>query len=80
VLERAAVLAGPGTAIEREHLHLDGTAPPRAPGARLTEADVVRALATTSGNQKAAARLLGVSRPTLIKYIARFGIGRPRKR
>ena len=38
------------------------------------------ALERTSGNQKEAAKLLGISRRTLINKIEAYGIARPRKR
>ena len=41
---------------------------------------VLAALERTSGNQKEAAKLLGVSRRTLINKIEAYGIARPRKR
>jgi two-component system, NtrC family, response regulator AtoC len=89
VLERAVVLAGERALLEPPHIVVSGrAAPPAAPAAaavgagarRLDQGELTSALAATAGNQRAAARLLGVSRPTLIKYIERFGLGRPRKR
>jgi len=50
---------------------------PEGPGGE-ERARVTRALAACGGNQSAAARLLGVSRGTLIERIARFGLPRPR--
>ncbi len=41
---------------------------------------ILSALERTSGNQKEAAKLLGVSRRTLINKIEAYGIARPRKR
>jgi transcriptional regulator of acetoin/glycerol metabolism len=57
-------------------------AAPVAPAGRgpLDRARITDALAATAGNQKAAARALGVSRPTLVRHMDRLGIGRPRKR
>jgi len=49
---------------------------PAEPGGKLTAAAVPGRARATSGNQKAAAARLGVSRPTLIKYVERYGIGR----
>ena len=43
------------------------------------EKAIREALAKTSGNQSAAARLLGIGRHALIKRIEAYGIGRPRK-
>ena len=85
VLERAVVLANGGP-IESEHVMLDrrtsrapsAPAPSAAPS-RLTRDDVLRALASAGGNQKQAALALGVSRPTLAKYMDALGIARPRK-
>ena len=44
------------------------------------KAQILSALEKTSGNQKEAAKLLGVSRRTLINKIEAYGIARPRKR
>ena len=41
---------------------------------------ILQALEKTSGNQKEAALLLGVSRRTLINKIEAYGIARPRKK
>jgi transcriptional regulator with GAF, ATPase, and Fis domain len=41
---------------------------------------ILQALERTSGNQKEAAKLLGISRRTLINKIEAYGIARPRKR
>jgi len=41
---------------------------------------IQEALAACSGNQTYAARMLGISRGTLLKRIEKYGIGRPRKR
>ena len=41
---------------------------------------ILQALEKTSGNQKEAAKLLGISRRTLINKIEQYGIARPRKR
>jgi DNA-binding NtrC family response regulator len=41
---------------------------------------IVTALERTSGNQKEAAILLGISRRTLINKIEAYGIARPRKK
>ena len=41
---------------------------------------ILAALERTSGNQKEAAKLLGISRRTLINKIEAYGIARPRKR
>jgi transcriptional regulator with PAS, ATPase and Fis domain len=86
-LERAAVLAGNQPAIEAAHVVLDApimratpTTPNTTRSGKLDKAAIERALASTSGNQKEAAKLLGVSRPTLLKYIDLYGLGRPRKR
>jgi len=43
-------------------------------------AQIMSALERTSGNQKEAAKLLGISRRTLINKIEAYGIARPRKR
>ncbi len=41
---------------------------------------ILQALERTSGNQKEAAKILGISRRTLINKIEAYGIARPRKR
>jgi DNA-binding NtrC family response regulator len=41
---------------------------------------ILGALEKTSGNQKEAAKILGISRRTLINKIEAYGIARPRKR
>jgi transcriptional regulator with GAF, ATPase, and Fis domain len=69
------------------------SAPPPAPGSGAGGAgdlraqreywekqQILQALERTSGNQKEAAKLLGVSRRTLINKIEAYGIARPRKR
>jgi len=90
VLERAVVLAS-GCAIDVAHLGLDAdtgerarATPPRTDLRHDLEAvertRIVEALARHGGNQKAAARELGISRPTLLARLDRYGIARPRKR
>ncbi len=66
------------------------TAPPRAtaPAAgslqdsveEVERARIIQALEECVGNQSRAAKLLGISRGTLIKRLDRYGIPRPRKR
>ncbi len=48
--------------------------------AMLERPRIEQALASTSGNQTEAAKLLGISRRTLINKIEAYGIARPRKR
>ena len=52
------------------------------PGKRriITPTEILSALNRTNGDQAEAARLLGVSRRTLINYLDRFDLPRPRKR
>ncbi|MGO9709096.1 MAG: sigma 54-interacting transcriptional regulator [Polyangiaceae bacterium] len=60
-----------------------GAASPRIPSAPLApeeRARVVSALAQCSGNQTHAAKLLGMSRRTLVSRIEAYGLPRPRKR
>jgi DNA-binding NtrC family response regulator len=40
---------------------------------------IADALAETGGNQTRAAKLLGISRRTLVNRLSRYGISRPRK-
>jgi DNA-binding NtrC family response regulator len=58
---------------------------PEAPAASLDEATdersrIIAALMQCAGNQTHAARLLGISRGTLVTRIAEYAIPRPRKR
>ncbi len=90
VMERAVVLAGDGPVLP-EHLQL-APALPGADAATRTEPElvnelrelerqrVVDALRAVAGNQSRAAKLLGISRGTLISRIQEFGLPQPRKR
>jgi transcriptional regulator with GAF, ATPase, and Fis domain len=55
-------------------------APDTPPFAEDERARIIRALDQCAGNQTHAARLLGVSRRTLISRIERYQLPRPRKR
>jgi two-component system, NtrC family, response regulator AtoC len=57
-----------------------GLADLRAQRENWEKQQILQALEKTSGNQKEAAKLLGVSRRTLINKIEAYGIARPRKR
>ena len=75
-----AVIHAPGPAIELEDLppELLERAPPVGGGSDLPAGErerIVEALARTGGARKAAAALLGVSRATLYRRLAQFGIG-----
>ena len=87
VMERAVALSRGGP-IDVAHLMLparraagDAATPrsTRPKGAADERALILDALTRTSGNQKEAASLLGISRRTMIKKIERHDIGRPRK-
>jgi two-component system, NtrC family, response regulator AtoC len=82
-MERAFTLATTG-AIEPEHLMLPDAAAESAGSlnddlARQEKTRVLDALRRAKGNQTEAAKLLGVSRRTIISKIEAFGIDRPRK-
>ena len=87
VIERAAVLCT-NARIEVEDLLLPdagsgfGTASgrSRSTGAETERARIVDALNTCAGNQTRAARLLGMSRRTLIMRLDSLGIARPQRR
>ena len=82
VVERAVVLSRGSRQLDVEHLVLAGadeTASAAASGDPEKQR-VLDALARTAGNQTEAAKLLGVSRQTLIKRLEALGIARPRKR
>ena len=81
--ELAPELASTSSARERERAPITdasslGYGPPES--GRLGERDsVVSALAQCAGNQTQAARVLGVSRRTLVKRLEEFALPRPRK-
>jgi DNA-binding NtrC family response regulator len=85
VVERAAVLCK-GPTILPEHLALPrqarsapaALAPPTDP-AQQERARIMKALQACAGNQTQAARVLGISRRTLINRLIEYGIRRPRK-
>jgi DNA-binding NtrC family response regulator len=89
VMERAVVLSG-GRRIESAHLQLAAPparkAPPtlaaQPPGSDGSDerARIIAALEACAGNQTSAARLLGMSRRTLIYKLDELDIPRPRKR
>ncbi|MSP62022.1 MAG: hypothetical protein EXR72_17160 [Myxococcales bacterium] len=64
----------------------DGAAPPSLPPVLWSEIDtleqrrILDALGQAAGNQSQAARLLGISRGTLLARLERYGVPRPRKR
>jgi DNA-binding NtrC family response regulator len=87
VLERAILLAAGGAEIDVAHLQ--GIAAPRsAPAASgalheeiasIERQRIVEALERAGGNQSKAAKLLGVSRRTLVNRLDEYGLPRPRK-
>jgi len=83
-VERAALLCDGGV-VTRAHLDAGAapapapaapTAPARRPG--ITRAALEAALERHAGNQTRAAAALGVSRRTLVNWIVRHGVARPR--
>ena len=59
---------------------VDDKQPMRKQLRRIERSLIVRALDSCSGNQRRTARLLGISRATLLSRLDDFGIPRPRKR
>lgn len=87
VIERAMVLAS-GDAVEASDIELDDRAvtvaepaSPATPGEDAADerAQILAALEECAGNQTRAARVLGMSRRTLINRLEKYGITRPRK-
>ena len=92
VIERAVLLCQ-GDTIGAEHVMLGPTAgpprdaglPPSSRSAAATAADdekqrIIDALERCGGNQKEAAKVLGISRRTLVYRLDAYGLPRPRKR
>jgi DNA-binding NtrC family response regulator len=92
VVQRAALLCQ-GDAIEPDHVMLGTSAgppreappPPSSRSAAASAADdekqrIIDALDRCGGNQKEAAKVLGISRRTLVYRLDAFGLPRPRKR
>ena len=90
-IERA-VLVAPGTELLPEHfpiqrmastlpLHRIGpeSLPPPPPGTDPERERILGVLAECGGNQSRAAKLLGISRTTLVARLNDYGIPRPRK-
>jgi two-component system response regulator AtoC len=83
VIERAALICDGGRIEVADLLLGDGgdreAGPPDEPGV-LNRHEIVAALTTCAGNQTRAARMLGISRRTLITRLEALGIARPRTR
>lgn len=92
VMERALLLGGAGGEVQGEHLILSqpkASTPPPAPSPpgkvrdemdALERTRILDALAQCAGNQTQAARLLGMSRRTLLYRLDAYGVARPRKK
>jgi two-component system response regulator AtoC len=78
-LDRALVLCG-GDVIHVSDLALSGTASLEGAARGSERQRVVDALQACAGNQSHAAKLLGISRQTLVNWIQKYGIARPRRR
>jgi two-component system response regulator AtoC len=84
-MERAVLLCT-GSEILKEHLPTAGGAPPPNMGMIPLDGDdnperhrIMDALERCAGNQTRAAKLLGISRNTLLARLDAYGIARPRK-
>jgi transcriptional regulator with GAF, ATPase, and Fis domain len=83
MVERVVTLSRGASVLRAEDLRMPAeplalTMPPSSEPPTERER-IVAALARAAGNQKVAAKLLGVSRRTLIRRMEEYGIGRPRK-
>jgi two-component system response regulator AtoC len=78
VMERATLLAK-GGAIAEQHLFLGDAAPVAMATSGDDKTRILTALAQTGGNQTEAAKLLGISRRTLLNRLDAYGVARPRK-
>ena len=80
-MERAIALARSPDVLTGGDLLLDEAEPrPRAEPTGNAEHDaLLDALARAHGNQTEAAKILGVSRRTVVNRIEKYGVGRPRK-
>jgi Nif-specific regulatory protein len=87
VIERAALLAGPGGTIQPEHLppeipRADGAAAPAAVASRLDDQEralIARALEAHDWNCSAAARELGISRDVLRYRMKKYDLKSPQR-
>jgi two-component system response regulator AtoC len=78
VVERALVLAGARETIDASDLMLQPAVAHRE-GPADERGRILDALTRSHGNQKEAAKMLGISRQTLATRLHKYGIGRPRK-
>ncbi len=77
VIERTIVLAK-GEYIRRQDIGLGKTKNPAIPLSQIKKEAIVEALAAVDGNVQKAARILGINRKTIQRYIKKFNLSKTR--